>query len=126
VRDWAAVLREFRRILVPNGVVVFSTHHPTMDWGLHSADDYFAIKRVSEVWKKGSGEFEVSFWRRPLTAMAEAIFDAGFVIERLVEPSPSPAVADRDPEAYDLIRTKPQFLFFRLRPGSRADTPSDR
>jgi hypothetical protein len=37
------------------------------------------------------------------------------VIERLVEPSPSREVAELDADAYEEIRTKPRFLFFRLR-----------
>jgi hypothetical protein len=40
----------------------------------------------------------------------------GFIIERLVEPEPSPELAERDPETYQLIRTEPRFLFFRLMP----------
>jgi ubiquinone/menaquinone biosynthesis C-methylase UbiE len=117
VRDWEAPLREFRRALKPDGAVVLSTHHPAMDWQLHCPDDYFAVKQVTETWSKGSRDFEVTFWRRPLTAMAEAIAAAGFVTERLLEPEPSPQLRHRDGEAFDLLRTKPQFLFFRLRSG---------
>ena len=96
--------------------VVFSTHHPTMDWQLHCPDDYFVMEQVAETRSKGSQDFQVTFWRRPLTAMTEAIAAAGFVIERLIEPEPSGELRDRDPEAYALLSTKPQFLFFRLRP----------
>ena len=71
---------------------------------------------MTETWHKGSGQFEVSFWRRPLTAMCEAIAAAGFVIERLVEPAPQPELARRDPAAYLAISTQPRFLFFRLQP----------
>jgi ubiquinone/menaquinone biosynthesis C-methylase UbiE len=116
VLDWTCALGELRRVLGPGGAVVFSTHHPTMDWALCSPDDYFAIKQVTDTWTIGGRDFEVTFWRRPLTAMCEAIADAGFVIERLVEPAPSLKVAERDAEAYQEIKTKPRFLFFRLRP----------
>jgi len=116
VRDWDAALREMRRVLAPGGSVVFSTHHPTMDAALHAPDDYFAVKQVTEVWSKGSGEFEVTFWRRPLTAMTSAIAAAGFVIEQLVEPQPQPDLRDLDPAAHQALRTRPTFLFFRLRP----------
>ena len=75
----------------------------------------FAIKQVTERWHKGSGEFDVTFYRRPLTAMTHAICSSGFVIEQLVEPEPVPELRDRDPAAYEQIRTKPRFLFFRLR-----------
>jgi ubiquinone/menaquinone biosynthesis C-methylase UbiE len=114
VEDWRHVFRELHRVLAPAGVVVFSTHHPTMDWD-HSPDDYFATKQVTERWHKGSDEFDVTFYRRPLTAMTHAISSSGFVIEQLVEPEPFPELRDRDPTAYEQIRTKPRFLFFRLR-----------
>lgn len=97
LRDWTGPLREIRRVLGPGGAVVFSTHHPTMDGGTLSPDDYFAIKEVTEVWTKGSGTYEVSFWRRPLTAMAKAIHEAGFLIELLVEPMPVPELREKDP-----------------------------
>jgi SAM-dependent methyltransferase len=116
VRDWAAALRELRRLLTPEGLVVFSTHHPAMDWMLSSPDDYFAVKQVTETWVKGGRSFEVSFWRRPLTDMSDAIADAGFVIERLAEPEPLAELAERDADEYETIRTKPRFRFFRPRP----------
>ncbi|HUB70571.1 MAG TPA: class I SAM-dependent methyltransferase, partial [Acidimicrobiales bacterium] len=89
VRDWALALRELRRVLSQDGAVVFSTHHPTLDWVL-APEGYFALKQVTETWTKGGRDFEVTFWRRPLTAMCQAISEAGFLIERLVEPEPSP------------------------------------
>lgn len=112
IEDWEPVLREFRRILKPKGAIVFSTHHPAMDWE-HSPDDYFAVKRVTEVWRKLDRDFEVTFWRRPLTAMTEAISSSGLVIERLIEPRPVPELRERDPDAYEDITTRPRFLFFR-------------
>jgi ubiquinone/menaquinone biosynthesis C-methylase UbiE len=118
IRDWVAVLAELRRILKPGGAVVFSTHHPSMDGPIHSPDDYFAIKQVTEEWSKGSGTFEVTFWRRPLTAMCEAITSAGFLIEQLVEPMPVDELAGRDVRMYEVLRTQPRFLFFRLRASS--------
>lgn len=114
VKDWQHVFREFHRVLAPAGVVVFSTHHPSMDWA-HSPDDYFAIKQVTERWHKGSADFDVTFYRRPLTAMTHAIAAGGFVIEQLVEPIASPELHNRDPAVYEQIRTKPRYLFFRLR-----------
>jgi ubiquinone/menaquinone biosynthesis C-methylase UbiE len=115
VRDWEPVLREFHRVLRPAGAVVFSTHHPTMDWELTPAS-YFETKQITETWKKGSGEYEVTFWRRPLTAMTHAIAASGFVIEQLVEPEPLRELYARSPRDYTDLATKPRFLFFRLRP----------
>jgi len=42
VRDWALALRELRRVLSQDGAVVFSTHHPTLDWVL-APEGYFAL-----------------------------------------------------------------------------------
>jgi ubiquinone/menaquinone biosynthesis C-methylase UbiE len=112
--DWTLPLAEFHRVLAQDGAVVFSTHHPTMDWQLHSPDDYFAIKQVTETWLKDGRPFSVTFWRRPLTAIAEAISDAGFLIERILEPPPLPELQQRSPQDYNTIRTRPRFLFFRV------------
>jgi ubiquinone/menaquinone biosynthesis C-methylase UbiE len=112
--DWTAPLAEFHRVLSPDGAVVFSTHHPAMDWQLHSPDDYFKTMQVTETWHRDSQPFELTFWRRPLTAITAAISSAGFVIDRLVESAPLPSLQQRDSQAYDKIRTGPRFLFFRL------------
>jgi hypothetical protein len=115
VEEWERVLVSLRPVLRERGVVVFSAHHPTLDWELHSREDYFAVKQVDrDLAHKGGRPFEATFWRRPLTAMAEAIAAAGFVIERLVEPQPLPEMRDRHPDAYGKLRTRPWFLFFRI------------
>jgi SAM-dependent methyltransferase len=116
VRDWVGVLAEWNRVLAPGGAAVFSTHHPALDWQLHTADDYFAVKQVTESWTMGGGEFPVTYWRRPLTAMTEAIAVAGFVIEALIEPEPISDLRERNPTAYGELRRSPGFLFFRLLP----------
>lgn len=125
VRDWEAALLELRRVLTSNGALVFSTHHPAMDWLLHSPDDYFAVKQVTETWCKGGGEFEVTFWRRPLTDMCEAVRKAGFVIERLLEPEPLASLAVSDEVSYAELRTKPGFLFFRCVPSEKRLAETD-
>ncbi len=115
VEHWGPVLTEFRRVLRPGGAVVFSTHHPTMDWEM-APDDYFAVRQVTDRWRMGGEAFDVTFWRRPLTDMTSAISAAGFLIERIVEPRPSAQIAEVDPAAFTKLATAPRFLFFRLVP----------
>lgn len=114
LEDWTLVMREFRRVLAPNGKIIFSTHHPAWDWQIHSRDNYFAVKRITETWMVDNAPFEVNYWRRPLTAMVQPIIAAGLVIDSLVEPDPTGEMATIDHARNHLLRTAPRFLFFRL------------
>ncbi len=116
IEDWVPVLREIKRVLKPGGSFVFSTHHPTMDWLRITKDDYFAKKQITETWNKGGREFDVTFWRRPLTAMSEEIAKAGFLIGSLEEPMPDSSLVDLDPKANEYLTTNPHFLFVRVLP----------
>jgi hypothetical protein len=57
----------------------------------------------------------------PLTALTEEFADAGFVIERLIEPTPEPAMRDSHPDTYAKLTRQPAFVLFRLRPWGSVD-----
>jgi len=113
LEHWEPTLHEFRRVLVPGGALVMSTHHPTMDWRLHGGS-YFEMRRITETWLKSGVPASVTFWRRPLTAMIAAFRSTGFVLDDIVEPMPAKACAERFPKDYVKLTTAPRFLFFRL------------
>lgn len=113
LRDWVAPLRELHRVLRPTGAVVMSLHHPAWDWRNHCPEDYFAFLQVSEEWVK---PHTVTFWRRPLSAATEAVSEAGFLIERLVEAMPIPELERRNPSAFYELTTGPFLMHLRLRP----------
>jgi SAM-dependent methyltransferase len=113
LRDWVPPLRELHRVLRRSGSLVMSTHHPAWDWRNHCPEDYFAFLEVSEVWLE---PHRVHFWRRPLTAVTQAVSEAGFVIDRLIEARPLPELEARDPGAFAELMKGPFFLHLRLRP----------
>jgi ubiquinone/menaquinone biosynthesis C-methylase UbiE len=108
-RDLA--LKEINRVLRPGGTLIVSTHHPTLDW-LRLGGSYFDVEKVKEMWKT---TFQVSYWRQPLTATADEFAEAGFVIERLLEPRPAPEMKERYPDDFEKLLKQPAFIAFRLR-----------
>ena len=111
LKDWQPVFHEFHRILRPHGVLVFSTHHPFMDWKLFDREDYFAVELLEDEWDIG----KVRFYRRPLTAISQDLNAAGFFIERLLEPQPTEDFRRVHPEGYERLTKNPWFLVVRAR-----------
>ncbi len=110
LQDRALVLSETYRLLRSGGRLVVSTHHPTSDWH-RLGGSYFEVERISEVWQDKLG---VTYWRQPLQATCDEFVEAGFLIERIVEPRPSAAVRARSPETYEKLSEVPAFIVFSL------------
>jgi SAM-dependent methyltransferase len=112
VGDLLAAFSEWARVLRPSCSLVFSTHHP-----IHQATildpGYLHTEIIQEEWR-WLGE-NVRYYRRPLRDLTEPLANAGFVIERICEPSPSEALKIRDPEGYDQLCRVPAFIFVRAR-----------
>jgi SAM-dependent methyltransferase len=115
VRDWRPVLREFARVLVPGGVLVFSSGHPMRDLELSPSGRYFETERVEGPWPS-FGDV-VPFWRRPLDEMIAPVLEAGLVLDRLLEPRPGDELRARFPEKAAKLERCPAFVCIRaLRP----------
>jgi SAM-dependent methyltransferase len=113
IDDRVAALREFRRVLHPHGALILSRLHPTGDW-LRNGGDYFDVRVIHETWSKG---WQLHYWLAPLQATCEEIYQAGFLIERLIEPRPVPEAAALEPERYERLASEPTgFMAFRLVP----------
>ncbi|MFV9456759.1 class I SAM-dependent methyltransferase [Rhodococcus sp. NM-2] len=115
VHDWSRPLTEFRRVLVPCGCGVISTHHPFVDFRLAGEGDYLGTYEFTEEWVKSGETFHLKFWHRPLHAMFDAFTAAGFTVERVSEPRPCAAVRARSPEHFDRLSREAPFIFFTLR-----------
>jgi 2-polyprenyl-3-methyl-5-hydroxy-6-metoxy-1,4-benzoquinol methylase len=110
VDDRRALLRELFRVLRPGGRLVLSTHHPMEDWR-RLGGSYFDVELVEEVWRD---DWDVRYWRQPLTATCAEATGAGFLIERLVEPQPSEDLRRRFPEVHAKLAERPAFVMLRL------------
>lgn len=109
-----AIFCEFYRVLRPGGKAVFSIHHPSMILEMHALKNYFNTQLLTDWWNTPSGKVKVDHYHRPLRDYVDAMRNAGFLIEMIEEPLPLPIVKDINKRDYDLLSTKPRFLFFRI------------
>jgi len=110
IRDWGPTLREFHRILKPGGWLLFSTHHPAADARLFEPQRYLETELIEDYWEWVG---TVRFFRRPLSSVIQSVADAGFVIEKLVEPLPTDEFRRQKPESYEKALRWPEFLIIR-------------
>jgi SAM-dependent methyltransferase len=116
VDDRVAALRELHRVLRPTGALVLSRQHPTGDWLRHGGN-YFDVRVIEEEWSKG---WRLRYWLAPLDQTCDELFRAGFLIERLLEPRPTPTAAEIDFADYQRLSREPRgFVALRAVPRCR-------
>jgi SAM-dependent methyltransferase len=113
VRDWDVAFGEFHRVLRRGGQLVFSVGHPFGDFMRPNAGNYFRIERVEEVWRGFGKPVRMSYYRRPLQMLMNSLLGAGFILERLLEPTPVEAFKSAEPEDYEELMRRPGFLCIR-------------
>jgi len=111
LKDWRSTLDEFYRVLQHDGHLVFSTHHPFMDWDRFKKNNYFATEMVEDIWDIG----KVSFYRRPLGAILESLDSSGFYVEKFLEARPVEKLRASDPETFRHLSNNPGFMIVRAK-----------
>jgi SAM-dependent methyltransferase len=116
VKDWAFVFKEFFRVLRPAAQLVFSVGHPCDEfYDHHKTGNYFDVERVDYVWQGGGTPVRVPYYRRPFSAMIDPLLEAGFILERVLEPGPIEQFKEHEPRDYEKLMRQPGFICFRVR-----------
>ncbi|WP_296745812.1 class I SAM-dependent methyltransferase [Mesorhizobium sp.] len=117
VEKLGPVFSEFHRVARPGGWLVFSMGHPMRDWeDVRSRGDktYFETNLWGMHWA-GFGEPKpyVESYRRPLGDILNGLIDAGWRLDRFVEPRPVPEMEAVDPRHFAELNLAPAFICVR-------------
>jgi ubiquinone/menaquinone biosynthesis C-methylase UbiE len=115
--DMPGVVGEIARVLQPGGRFCFSVLHPVNSWGDAGAG-YFETVRYTEELRDNyaitanKARMTLHDTHRSLGDYFGALYDAGFLVERVVEPVPDDAYIAAFPQAARW-RERPGFLHVR-------------
>jgi SAM-dependent methyltransferase len=115
IKNIDKVYFEINRILRTSGEIIFSIHHPLMEFVYFKRENYMATELLEDDWKMGEEEIKVQFYRRPLSKTLQPLIDNGFSIEKILEPEPTQEFKEKLPEAYERLLKRPDFLFIKAR-----------
>lgn len=115
IRDWRVTMREFHRALRPGGVLVFSCGHPFSDYLYFKTGHYFETEYVEATWKGFGEPIVMKGYRRSLSEAIAPVLEAGFMLDKLVEPLPTEQYKQADPEGYEKLMRFPNFMCIRAR-----------
>ncbi len=125
VEDFASVVAAVYNLLKPGGRFVFSQENPIntcFTTGERWTKDAAGNKLWANVSNYSVDGVRESTWfvdgvkkyHRTFSSVINALADAGFIVEKLVEPYPDEAMAREYPDYADLLH-KPDFLLVRAR-----------
>ncbi|QGH35904.1 methyltransferase domain-containing protein [Gracilibacillus salitolerans] len=112
IKEWDHVFHEFQRILKPQGILLFSIHHPFTDIKLLPDAKYFSTELIIDTWNKEGKLYKVPFYRRPLNEIINST-QKNFSIEKITEPLPTMKFKEQSPEKYNRLMESPQFLIIK-------------
>jgi SAM-dependent methyltransferase len=114
LKDLANAFAEFGRILKTDGELIFSIHHPIMEFIYFKREHYMAVELLEDKWRMGEEKIKVEFYRKPISKILQPLIDNGFYIENILEEPPK-EFKEKLPEAYEQSLKRPNFLFIKAR-----------
>ncbi|MFZ7934305.1 class I SAM-dependent methyltransferase [Bacillus thuringiensis] len=112
LENWNQVFQEFRRVLKPGGELIYSIHHPFMDFTKFPCESYFEKHLLIDTWVKPNITIEVEFFRRSLQDIINETTNY-FVLEEIVEPKAVEKMKEVDEKSYYYLNTNPHFLIIK-------------
>lgn len=128
VEDFQVLIKNIYRLLKDGGVLVFSQEHPINTcfsvgsrWTIdENGNKLFAnISNYSLDGKRESTWFveRVKKYHRTFSTIINTLIEAGFQIDKLIEPVPTPEILKENPDYKDLLH-KPDFLLIKATKGT--------
>lgn len=115
LQDWSGPLTELHRVLTTGGRLLVSVNHPGAFPIVHPDLEYFGITEYTEDYDFAGVSVDLTFFHRPLSAMAQSFAEAGFRIVGIHEPPADPDTpADVLPAGLQPGGRFMGFLFFDL------------
>lgn len=115
LQDWSGPLTELHRVLTPGGRLLVSVNHPCAFPIVHPDLEYFGITEHTEDYDFAGVSVDLTFFHRPLSAMAESFAGSGFRIVGIHEPPADPDTPeDVLPPGLEAGEKFMGFLFFDL------------
>ncbi|MCE7554013.1 class I SAM-dependent DNA methyltransferase [Aliivibrio fischeri] len=113
LEDLSVLFNDVARVLKNGGSLAFSTHHPFADFECTLSGNYFEREFITEMWNTVGEPVEVTFYRRSLTEIMNAITDSGLVVTQLSEGKVAEEVKHLSLEKYEYLSKKPNFIFIK-------------
>ena len=112
IENWNQVFQEFRRVLKPGGELIYSIHHPFMDFTKFPCENNIKKQLLIDTWVKPNITIEVKFFRRSLQDILNETTNY-FVLEEIVEPKAIEKMKEVDEKSYYYLNTNPHFLIIK-------------
>lgn len=110
IEDWSNTIKEFHRVLRPNGMVIISVEHPFFEYNYFKSRRYFEVEHVKAIWGGFGKKIEMNSFRRSLEECVMPFIKGGFYINNLIEPKPVKEFEKLDPKHYKELNEFPAFM----------------